>query len=72
MPREIKNLKEFVLRVKSDEAKSVRIKKNKKNGSTKFKVRCKKYLYTFRVDEEVLAKKVEGSIPPGKQVERFA
>lgn len=44
------------------DAKSVKIKKT--SGSTKFKVRCSKYMYTLVVTDQVKAKKLESSLPP--------
>jgi len=41
----------------------VKIKKAK--GVTKFKVRCSKYLYTFKMTDQQKAEKVKQSLPPG-------
>lgn len=45
------------------DAQSVKIKKS--STSTKFKVRCSKYMYTLVVTDQVKAKKLESSLPPG-------
>lgn len=45
------------------DAESVKIKKSA--GVTKFKVRCSKYMYTLVVTDQVKAKKLETSLPPG-------
>jgi large subunit ribosomal protein L38e len=47
-------------------AKKITIKKNKKNGITKFKLRTSRYLFTLKVDDKVKAEKIMQSIPPSK------
>jgi len=64
MPKEIKEMKQFLLKARSPGVKHVTIKKDK-GGVTKFKLRCKKYLYTMRVEAEDKAKKVQKSLPMG-------
>jgi len=61
-PKEIKEIKDFLLTARRKDAKSVRIKKNSTKGITKFKVRCSKYLYTLSVTDSDKADK----LPPGK------
>jgi hypothetical protein len=34
-----------------------------KDGVTKFKLRCSKYLYTIKIDDEKKAEKIKGSFP---------
>ena len=50
MPKEIKDIKDFLLIARRKDAKSVIIKRNSergtKQGNVKFKVRCSRYLYT--------------------------
>lgn len=50
MPKEIKDIKDFLLIARRKDAKSVIIKRNPEHGTrqgnTKFKVRCSRYLYT--------------------------
>lgn len=50
MPKEIKDIKDFLLIARRKDAKSVIIKRNPerstRQGNTKFKVRCSRYLYT--------------------------
>ena len=41
------------------------IKKDKKTGQTKFKIRTSRYLYTFKVAEKAKADKLTASLPPG-------
>ncbi|CDW89250.1 60s ribosomal protein l38 [Stylonychia lemnae] len=69
MPKEIKDLKEFIKIVRREQknlpsAKKITIKKNKKNGITKFKLRTSRYLFTLKVDDKVKAEKIMQSIPP--------
>jgi len=42
------------------------IKKNKKTGITKFKLRTSRYLYTLKIDDQKKAEKIMQSIPPSK------
>lgn len=65
-PREIKEIKDFLLTARRKDAKSVRIKKNSQKGITKFKVRCSKYLYTLSVTDSDKADKLKQSLPPGE------
>lgn len=44
---------------------AARIKKNKKNSQTKFKVRCHRYLYTLVLKDSDKAEKLKQSLPPG-------
>ena len=41
------------------------VKLKKSNGITKFKVRCSRFLYTFRVADPTKAEKIQHSLPPG-------
>ncbi|KAH9413015.1 60S ribosomal protein L38, partial [Dermatophagoides pteronyssinus] len=66
MPKEIKEIKDFLLTARRKDAKSVKIKKNKDNV-TKFKVRCSKYLYTLVINDKEKAEKLKQSLPPGLQ-----
>ena len=34
-----------------------------KDGVTKFKLRCAKYLYTIKIDDDKKAEKIKGSFP---------
>ena len=62
MPREIRDLKQFLDICSRRDAKGVKIKKNVQN--TKFKVRCSSYLYTLVVKDPKKAEKIEKSIHP--------
>ena len=75
MPKEIKDgdMKTFLLYLRGDEknkvnriGKSITIKT--KNRKTKFKLRCPRYVYTLKVDDEKKADKIKTSIP--KEVEK--
>ena len=71
MPREIKDLKDFIKIMRRDQddkkhlpkAEKITIKKNKKSNITKFKLRTSKYLITLKVDGRVRAEKIKQSIP---------
>ncbi|OSX75778.1 hypothetical protein BU14_0220s0009 [Porphyra umbilicalis] len=62
MPRQILDIKNFLVTARRKDAQSVKIKKS--STSTKFKVRCSKYMYTLVVTDQVKAKKLESSLPP--------
>lgn len=62
MPRQILEIKSFLVTARRKDAQSVKIKKS--STSTKFKVRCSKYMYTLVVTDQVKAKKLESSLPP--------
>ncbi len=63
-PREIKEIKDFLLKARRKDAKSVKIKKNTEN--VKFKVRCSRFLYTLVITDKEKAEKLKQSLPPGK------
>ena len=50
MPKEIKDLKQFIIIARRKDAKSATIKYNlerpNREAHTKFKIRCSRYLYT--------------------------
>lgn len=68
MPRQIHDIKEFLLTARRKDAKSVKIKTcgSKKNGVVKFKIRCSRYLYTLVVGDATKAEKLKASLPPGE------
>ena len=75
MPKEIKDvdMKTFLLYLRGDEknkinkiGKSITIKI--KNRKTKFKLRCPRYVYTLKVDDEKRAEKIKTSNP--KEIEK--
>jgi len=69
MPKQIQEIKDFLLTARRKDAKSVKIKKNK--GNTKFKVRCSRYLYTLVVQDREKAEKLKQSLPPGLAVKEL-
>merc|ERR1712228_962447 len=66
MPKQIQEIKDFLLTARRKDAKAVKIKKNRAN--TKFKVRCSRYLYTLVVQDKEKAEKLKQSLPPGLAV----
>ncbi|XP_038176729.1 60S ribosomal protein L38-like [Arvicola amphibius] len=78
MPRKIEEIKDFLLTARRKDAKSVKIKKNKKPGgkkknkdNVKFKVCCSWYLYTLVITEKEKAEKLKQSLPPGLAVKEL-
>ncbi|RLM99164.1 hypothetical protein C2845_PM06G16970 [Panicum miliaceum] len=67
MPKQIHEIKDFLLTARRKDARSVRIKKSK--DAAKFKVRCSKYLYTLCVYDTEKANKLKQSLPPGLSVQ---
>ena len=70
MPKEIKDgdMKTFLLYLRGDEKNQVKkmgkqITIKTKNRKTKFKLRCPRYVYTLKVDDEKKAEKLKTSIP---------
>ncbi|KAG2493373.1 hypothetical protein HYH03_008505 [Edaphochlamys debaryana] len=68
MPKQIHEIKDFLLTARRKDARSVKIKKTQ-GGVTKFKVRCSKYLYTLCVADSDKADKLKQSLPPGLSVQ---
>eukprot|EP01018_Ginkgo_biloba_P014731 Gb_29252 [translate_table: standard] len=62
-PKQISEIKDFLLTARRKDARSVKIKRSK--DVVKFKVRCKKYLYTLCVFDSEKADKLKQSLPPG-------
>ncbi|KAF8669188.1 hypothetical protein HU200_051518 [Digitaria exilis] len=62
MPKQIHEIKDFLLTARRKDARSVRIKRAK--GAIKFKVRCSRYLYTLCVHDTDKANKLKQSLPP--------
>lgn len=62
-PKQIEEIKEFLLTARRKDARSVKIKKT--GDVTKFKVRCSRYLYTLCVTDSDKADKLKQSLPPG-------
>ncbi|KAJ7489473.1 ribosomal protein L38e [Mycena latifolia] len=73
MPKEIRDIKQFIEIARRKDASQARIKKiaAKTAGGkqqTKFKLRCSRYLYTLSVDDPEKAEKLKQSLPPGLNV----
>nr|GMD92029.1 60S ribosomal protein L38 [Ipomoea batatas] len=62
MPKQIHEIKDFLLTARRKDARSVKIKRGK--DVVKFKVRCSKYLYTLCVFDSEKADKLKQSLPP--------
>ncbi|KAK4856438.1 hypothetical protein QYF36_017492 [Acer negundo] len=62
-PKQIHEIKDFLLTARRKDARSVKTKRSK--DVVKFKVRCSKYLYTLCVFESKKADKLKQSLPPG-------
>ena len=85
MPREIKEIKDFLLKARRKDAKSVKIKKNADNVKFKvcfahdvsnslilhYQVRCSRFLYTLKITDKEKAEKLKQSLPPGLQVKEL-
>merc|ERR1712241_416338 len=69
MPRQIMEIKDFLLTARRKDAHSVKIKRNREN--VKFKVRCSRYLYTLVVPDKEKAEKLKQSLPPGLAVKEL-
>lgn len=69
MPKQIMEIKDFLLTARKKDAKSVKIKRNK--DCVKFKVRTTRYLYTLVVPDKEKAEKLKQSLPPGLQVKEL-
>ncbi|QDS72739.1 60S ribosomal protein L38 [Venturia effusa] len=68
MPAEVTDIKKFIEICRRKDAVSARIKKNKKTQKIKFKVRCKRYLYTLVLKDSDRAEKLKQSLPPGLSI----
>ncbi|KAL9249619.1 Large ribosomal subunit protein eL38z/eL38y-like protein [Drosera capensis] len=66
-PKQIHEIKDFLLTARRKDARSVKIKRSK--DVVKFKVRCSKYLYTLCVHDPEKANKLKQSLPPGLTVQ---
>ncbi|KAF8551613.1 ribosomal protein L38e [Imleria badia] len=73
MPKEIRDIKQFIEIARRKDATQARIKKVAAKtaagkAQTKFKVRCSRYLYTLSIDDPDKAEKLKQSLPPGLNV----
>ncbi|TQD93280.1 hypothetical protein C1H46_021102 [Malus baccata] len=69
MPKQIHEIKDFLLTARRKDARNVKIKRTK--DAVKFKVRCSKYLYTLCVFDSDKANKLKQSLPPGSLNQDF-
>ncbi|KAL7169200.1 hypothetical protein ACSBR2_034274 [Camellia fascicularis] len=65
-PKQIHEIKDFLLTARRKDARSVKIKRSK---DVKFKVHCSRYLYTLCVFDSEKADKLKQSLPPGLSVQ---
>ena len=63
MPKQISDIRDFLQKARRKDAKLVLIRK--RSESTKFKIRCARYLYTLSVRDADKAEKLTQSLPPG-------
>ncbi|GAA95927.1 uncharacterized protein L969DRAFT_43045 [Mixia osmundae IAM 14324] len=73
MPKEVKDIKQFLEIARRKDAKSAAVKKStpRRPGAktvTKFKVRCSRYLYTLVIADADKAEKLRQSLPPTLKV----
>ncbi|KAJ5175283.1 60S ribosomal protein [Penicillium canariense] len=68
MPREVSDIKQFIEICRRKDASSARIKRNRKNQQTKFKVRCERFIYTLSLTDSAKAEKLKQSLPPALKV----
>ena len=62
-PKQIHEIKDFLLIARRKDARSVKIKRSK--DVVKFNVRCSKYLYTLYVFDSEKSDKLKQSLPLG-------
>lgn len=63
MPKQIHDIRDFLQKARRRDAKLVKIRK--RPDTTKFKIRCSRYLYTLVVADAEKAEKLTQSLPPG-------
>eukprot|EP00591_Stephanopyxis_turris_P011933 CAMPEP_0195517358 /NCGR_PEP_ID=MMETSP0794_2-20130614/10545_1 /TAXON_ID=515487 /ORGANISM="Stephanopyxis turris, Strain CCMP 815" /LENGTH=69 /DNA_ID=CAMNT_0040646149 /DNA_START=120 /DNA_END=329 /DNA_ORIENTATION=+ len=63
MPKQIKDIRDFLQKARRADAKLVKIRKRPE--TTKFKIRCSRHLYTLVVEDSEKAEKLTQSLPPG-------
>eukprot|EP00389_Voromonas_pontica_P008588 GDKH01013046.1.p1 GENE.GDKH01013046.1~~GDKH01013046.1.p1 ORF type:complete len:78 (-),score=31.62 GDKH01013046.1:96-329(-) len=63
MPKQVKDIKEFLNTARRKDAKSVKILK--KDKQTKFKVRTARYLYTLVLNDKDKADRLSNTLPAG-------
>ncbi|KAF4555345.1 60S ribosomal protein L38 [Elsinoe fawcettii] len=68
MPSEVTDIKQFIEIARRKDAQSARIKRNRSTNQIKFKVRCKRYLYTLVLKDSDKAEKLKQSLPPALKI----
>eukprot|EP00924_Labyrinthula_sp_SR-Ha-C_P015818 snap_masked-scaffold_4-processed-gene-10.23-mRNA-1 protein AED:0.10 eAED:0.10 QI:0/-1/0/1/-1/1/1/0/73 len=63
MPKQIKEIRDFLQKARRKDAVAVKVLRSK--TKTKFKIRCSRYLYTLVVPDKDKADKLVQSLPPG-------
>lgn len=71
MPKQVTDIKEFLVVARRKDAREVRIKKDKKKNITKFKVRCSRYLYTLVMKNSDKVDKLRQSLPTELEVKEI-
>ncbi|KAG9003014.1 hypothetical protein FRB94_001637 [Tulasnella sp. JGI-2019a] len=75
MPKQIQDIKQFIEIARRKDARAARIKKcidrSTKKQSTKFKIRCSRYLYTLVLEDQDKAERLKQSLPPSLVVEEI-
>ncbi|KAI9780211.1 MAG: 60S ribosomal protein L38 [Peltula sp. TS41687] len=64
MPSEVSDIKQFIEICRRKDASVTRIKRTPKSTQIKFKVRCRRYLYTLVLHDADKAEKLKQSLPP--------
>ncbi|MCJ1477920.1 60S ribosomal protein L38 [Lambiella insularis] len=64
MPREVSDIKQFIEYSRRKDASFARIKRSRKTGQIKFKLRCTRHLYTLVLKDSDKADKLKQSLPP--------
>lgn len=63
MPKKMDDIRDFLKKARRADAANVKVKKTK--TSTKFKIRCSRYMYTLNIPDAEKAEKLKASLPPG-------
>ncbi|KAI9817001.1 MAG: 60S ribosomal protein L38 [Phylliscum demangeonii] len=72
MPCEVSDIKQFIEICRRKDASVARIKKSPKSPKIKFKVRCRRYLYTLVLNDADKAEKLKQSLPPRLPISEVA
>lgn len=69
MAKEVKEIKDFLMKARRKDARIVKIQENSCN--TRFKVRCSRFLYTMTIADKKMAKKLKQSLPPSIEIQEY-